>query len=277
MDSTRTETTEGEILIRCLMCWELKEPDDFLRDALYRGNSYCKTCDVIQRAHTAAHLRVMFDWTASTPPYAFLVDGQWMGQRWRDYVIEYLYGSLYAALTQRAISSPERYRGPDAPLLDDGAPLVWRIRLFHTQRRGYAEGWWNPQMEQWEWSLQKIGADVSVAEWREWRKAIRDIATVGRPLGTALIYLTSVDAFLARLQDVVSERGWTMALPGTDAITRKQVRQRVRAGRVTQAQLGEILGCDRRTIARALARFKEEKQLDWTDLRQRLAEWSREL
>jgi hypothetical protein len=273
---TQSEMRDGSRR-RCLMCWEVKGPTDFEHDALYGWIEYCRTCDTIQRAHARAHLRAVFDWAEPDPPYSILLNGAHIGERWRKYIVEYLYGSVYHAMTQRYLFAPDRYRGPTAPLLDDGVtPLVWRIRLFHMLRKGYAEGWWNPRNRQWDWSLHAINLDMPAGEWSDWRKAIRDSPTLGRPLGTTLTYLTSVEAFLARVREVVSEGGWAMALPGADAITRKRVRQSVREGRVTQAQLGEILGCDRRTIWRALVRFKEENQLDWPDLRQRITKWSHE-
>lgn len=277
--------TPNELLVRCLMCGELKGAEDFQPDGLYWGlrdpryrerHWYCKGCGTIQRAHAKTYLRERFNWTEPDPPLPLLLDGIRMGARWRDYIIEYLFGSTWAAITQPVIFSPERYRGANAPALNDGLPSVWRIRFFHTQRQGYAEGWWNPQTGRWEWSLRTIDLDAPTAEWSEWRKAIRDATGAGRPLGTALIYLATVEAFLSHVREVVSEGGWAMALPGADAITRKRVCQSVRAGRVTQAQLGEILGCDRRTIGRALARFKKENQLDWPDLRQQIARWSHE-
>lgn len=274
MDSSEIQ---NEPLHRCLMCWEMKRPNDFAGDALYGKSYYCCACDTIQRAHAKAYLRALFDWTDQDPPYSSALDGIHVGARWREYIIEYLYGSLFAAMTQRVLFAPERYRGSLMPLLEDGVtPLVWRIRLFHSKHRGYAEGWWNPHSGQWDWSLRLIDPESSVAEWSEWRRAMRDASAGGRPPGKALAYLSTVSTFLAHCREVVSAQGWPEAARGMDAIKRKQLLRRVREGTVTQAQLGEILGCGHRTITLALARFKESDQLEWHDLQRLLAEWSRE-
>jgi hypothetical protein len=154
--------------------------------------------------------------------------------------------------------------------------LAWRIRLFHTQRRGLAEGWWIPETEKWKWSLQEIDPSAPEPHWREWHRAIVDVRA-GRPKGSERPYFATANTFLTHCRGLVSDSGWADAALEVQGINaRRQLRDKLRSGKFSQKDLAKVLGCGQRTLADKLKTYKECDHLTWRDVKQHVAKSSRE-